>query len=526
MSPFEQKDSLVGHKNTLVTLVRGPIVFADGSLNNEAVPALGLAYIAGYLRMKGYKVEILDAIAEDLNKAYPLKKYPGFSCQGLSPDKVISKIPKHSNVIAFSGMFSGEWPVLRDLITQTRELFPEALLVAGGEHITALSEYCLHDCSAIDVCVRGEGENTFYELLKAYLTTGSFLEVPGIAYLNKEGEYQQNGIKTPRIHDIDKLPWPYWPEGYLEKFWKAGKSYGAATERDMPFMLSRGCPFQCTFCSNLLMWNTKYQFRNLDDVMAEIKHYIDRYSITSIQLYDLTAIIKKTWALEFCQRMIDEGFKIKWSLPAGTRSEALDHEVLPLLKKSDCNYLVYAPESGSLRTLKKIKKRVKLDRLTESVLEAKRQGLVVRINLIVGFPHETWWDVIQTLLYGVKMSFRGVDEVPLFVFSPYPGTEIFDELLKDGKVKLNDDYFFKLTSLNSAYFSTNVEVFCENVSGRLLGLVRSTFIMLNYAIGYFLYPKRILRTIRNINSEAEAATVLEHRLKDLFNRKKSTDSVT
>ena len=194
MPIFEQNDSLVGHKNALVTLVRGPIVYADGSLNNEAVPALGLAYIAGYLRMKGYKVEIIDAIAEDLNTVYPLKEYPGFSCQGLSPDKVISKIPKHSNVIAFSGMFSGEWPVLRDLVTQTRESFPEALLVAGGEHITALPEYCLHDCSALDVCVRGEGENTFYELLKAYLTTGSFLEVPGIAYLNKEGEYQQNGI--------------------------------------------------------------------------------------------------------------------------------------------------------------------------------------------------------------------------------------------------------------------------------------------------------------------------------------------
>ena len=78
----------------ITALVRGPIVCTDGALNNEAVPAFGLAYIAGYLRMKGYKVEILDAIAEDLNKTYPLKKYPGFSCQGLSPDKVISKIPK------------------------------------------------------------------------------------------------------------------------------------------------------------------------------------------------------------------------------------------------------------------------------------------------------------------------------------------------------------------------------------------------------------------------------------------------
>ena len=125
--------------NNHITLVRGPVVFTKGSINNEAVPQLGLAYISGYLRAKGYKTTLIDASAEGLGKISPLKEYPGYSCQGLSPSEVISRIPKQTRVIGFTSMFSGEWPVLRDLIIQTRESFPEALIVAGGEHITALT---------------------------------------------------------------------------------------------------------------------------------------------------------------------------------------------------------------------------------------------------------------------------------------------------------------------------------------------------------------------------------------------------
>ena len=507
---------VVGSKH--ITLVRGSVVFTNGSINNEAVPQLGLAYISGYLLAKGYKVTVIDSSAEGLGKISPLKEYPGYSYQGITHSDVISRIPKQTRIIGFTSMFSGEWPVLRDLIIQTRESFPEALIVAGGEHITAVTEYCLRDCPALDVCVRGEGEHTFYQLLEAYLGTGDFLDVPGIAYIKKEDQYQQNGNKPPRMKDV-KIPWPDWPEDYLEKFWRAGKSYGVATERDMPFMLSRGCPFQCTFCSSPQMWTTKYNFRDLDDVMKEIKYYIKRYDITALQMYDLTAIIKKQWAMEFCQRLIDEGIKLKWSLPDGTRSEALDKEVLIMMKKSNINYLVYAPESGSQRTLKKIKKRVKLKRLIESVIEAKRLGLTVRTNVIIGFPHETWWDIIQTILFQMRNAIRGVDDVTIYIFSPYPGTEIFDDLTRAGKVKLNDDYFLKLTSLNGDYFTTNLKTFNENISGRMLGVVRLVAVLINYAISYLLYPRRIIRTIRNIYS-TNAATVFEHRLKDFLNRRK------
>jgi len=112
------------------------------------------------------------------------------------------------------------------------------------------------------------------------------------------------------------------------------------------------------------MWTTLYKLRDVDDVIAEIKHYVAKYGITAVQLYDLTAIVKKSWTVEFCKRLIAENIQLRWSLPSGTRSEALDHETLGYLRQTGCNYLVYAPESGSPATLKRIKKRIQLPKVT------------------------------------------------------------------------------------------------------------------------------------------------------------------
>lgn len=306
----------------------------------------------------------------------------------------------------------------------------------------------------------------------------------------------------------------------MERFWASGKSYGVATERDMPIMASRGCPYQCTFCSNAHMWTTRYILRDVDDLIAEIKHYKQRYAITALQFYDLTAITKKRWTVEFCERLISEGIDLKWSLPSGTRSEALDADTLGLLKTTGCNYLVYAPESGSPETLEKIKKRIDKPKFTESVVEAKRQGLTLRTNLIIGFPHETRRHVFETIRYGLYLAIRGVDEVTINIFSPYPGTEIFGKLREEGKVELSDAYFLQLTSLNSDYTSLNPLTVNPVMGPRELATYRLGFMLLNYIVGYVLRPGRIVRTLRNIFSSEGTATVLEHRLRDVVQRRR------
>jgi len=122
--------------------------------------------VSAYARAHGYAPTIVDAIGEGLNRYWPLPAHPGYVCQGLPFDEVLERMPRDPDVIGFSAMFSGEWPVQRGLITAMRREFPKAVMVAGGEHITALPEYSLRDCPALDVCVRSEGEHTFYELLE------------------------------------------------------------------------------------------------------------------------------------------------------------------------------------------------------------------------------------------------------------------------------------------------------------------------------------------------------------------------
>lgn len=501
-----------------VALVRPPIVSTTRALNNEATPCIGFAYISGYLTAKGYGVQIVDGIAEGLNRLHPLDEFPGYQLQGLSLDEIIARIDKRATVIGFSTMFSGEWPVVRTLIKQVRRAFPDALFVAGGEHITALTEFSLRECPEIDVAVRGEGERAMYEICEAHAEGRDFSQVAGACYIDADGNYVSSA--TSRVRELDTMPWPTWAPGYMEKFWEAGKSYGVQSARDMPIMASRGCPYQCTFCSNPQMWTTRYILRSVDDLIAEIKSYVKRYDITALQFYDLTAITKKRWTLEFCQRLIDEKLDyLKWSLPSGTRSEALDAETLGMLKRTNCNYLVYAPESGSPETLELIKKRIDLGNLSASVLEAKRQGIVIRTNLIIGFPHETRRNVFETIRYGLYLAWRGADEVTINIFSPYPGTEIFADLVAKGKVKLSDEYFLALTSLNSDYTSVNPLTVNPNMSARELALYRIGFMLSNYILGYIRFPSRILRTIRNVFfSGDQAATVFEHRVKDALNK--------
>ena len=141
IKPLTKEAGVIKNMNSKVVLIRPPIVSKFGAINNEATPALAFAYISSYLHANGYESIMIDAIGEALSKTWPLTEYEGYQCHGLTFDEIIQKIPEQTEVIGFSGMFSGEWPVVRSLIKAIRLQFPNALLVVGGEHVTSLTEY-------------------------------------------------------------------------------------------------------------------------------------------------------------------------------------------------------------------------------------------------------------------------------------------------------------------------------------------------------------------------------------------------
>src|SRR5262249_30343830 len=156
----------------------------------------------------------------------------------------------------------------------------------------------------------------------------------------------------------------------------------------------------------------------------------------------------KDWAMRFCQLLLAENLQVTWQIPSGTRSEALDAEVLGLMVRSGCTNFTYAPESGDEDVLRRIKKRIHKDRMLDSMRAAVRAGCNVKANFILGFPDETRAAVLRTFGFLAQMAVAGVHDVSIAPLRPYPGSEIFRDLQAQGVIPtpLDDAYYRSLAS--------------------------------------------------------------------------------
>ena len=347
-----------------VTLVRPPLLVSRNTLQGPLTPPVGPAYLAGSILEAGQDVTIVDAVGEAPSRV--TAQFDGsMLATGLLLPEIVERIPEHTDLIGLSAMFSGEWPYIRTLIEQIKVRFPSVPIVGGGEHFTACPEVILESCPEVDFCALGEGEETIVDLLHQVSNGRSFQDVPGIVM--RDGVEIARTDPRSRIRGIDEISQPAWHLVPIANYLDQELGYGVNRGRSMPIVATRGCPYQCTFCSSPTMWTTRWLARRPELVIEEIHEYMNRYDATNIDFYDLTAIIKKEWISEFCGQVLDRGMKFTWQLPSGTRSEAIDEEVSQLLYESGCRNLSYAPESGSEERLKEIKKKVDLKRMIVSM---------------------------------------------------------------------------------------------------------------------------------------------------------------
>ena len=482
-----------------LVLLRTPMVVPKWGHTDSICPPLGLAYVAATLRKSGYEVRCVDAVGEA-----PLQRTVSenskFMYFGLTIKEILQHLSiREFNVLFVSLMFSHEWPMTKSIIKTIKKIYPDIILVCGGEHITACPEFCMEECPEIDICVFGEGEETSVDILKAIEKKESLSKVNGIVYRSEE-----KIIKNPtrsRISQLDTIPLPAWDLFPVENYLSNGLGYGVNPGRTMPMLISRGCPYQCTFCSSPKMWTTKCQARDPDCVIEEMQFYIDKYKATNFDFYDLTTIVRKDWIVKFCQKVIKKNWNISWQMPSGTRSEALDDETLGLMMLSGQKHISYAPESASKTTLTKIKKKIKIENMKKSIRSALSKGMSVKLNLMLGFPDETHKEVRETLAFVIHAAFMGVDDVYLASFAPYPGSELFDQLLKDKQIPtLDDDYFLNLTSYSDLLRSYS---YSKHVGHHMLTIYRVGGMITFYALSFIVRPKRIFRFFSNLINKKE-----------------------
>jgi radical SAM superfamily enzyme YgiQ (UPF0313 family) len=497
----------------LVTLIRPPVVVARWAHTTPTCPPIGLAYIAGSIIAAGHQVKVVDAIGEAHEQFVELTD-KRFLSHGLTTAEIVEKIDLMTEVIGISCMFSHEWPLTREIIHAVRERLPKALIIAGGEHITGMPIFSLDNCSSIDVGVLGEGEETLLELLAYRNQPNNFRNIKGLVI-----RQDNNCVLTetrPRIRSVNNIPEPAWDLFPLEIYLDNEYGFGVNRGRSLPVMATRGCPYQCTFCSNPTMWTTRWVARDPESVLNEIIRLSERYKIDNVDFYDLTAIVKKSWIIEFCNLIINGKFKFTWQLPSGTRSEAIDEEVSRLLYASGCRNMSYAPESGSDRVLKRIKKKIDLKEMKQSMKGAIKAGINCKANIILGFPGETHQEVFETLKFCIELGLLGLQDLSISPFSPYPGSELFNDLQKSGVIKeYSDEYFYSLAAYTDLSKTVSMS---ENISNGQLGFYRISGMFLFYSFSFLVRPWRLLFLLQNVFFSKRQESRLEMSLVDLKNR--------
>jgi radical SAM superfamily enzyme YgiQ (UPF0313 family) len=462
---------------------------------------------------------VIDATGEALDTVRPYTLRDDFVVQGLTIDAIIERIPEATTVVGIGCMFSSSWPITRLVAENVRARFTDALIVAGGEHITALPEFILGD-SPVDVAVLGEGEETFLALLDAWDTGQPLADVPGLAFRH-EGRVINTGL-SPRTRHIDSIPLPDWDSFPIEEYISRHQSNGPNLGRSMPILTTRGCPYRCTFCSNDNMWTTRYVQHSPKRVVDEMALYAHKYHVTNFDCQDLTAIVKRSWSIQLCKELIARGLNITWQMPTGTRSEVFDDEVVDLLYQSGCRLLSFAPESGSPEILRDVKKQIDLENLFKSIRRALRAGFKVSCFIVIGFPTERPDTLKVTMRLIRKFAVMGVHDITVSKFVPYPGSVMFRELLAEGKVQLNDEFFFSPMDL----YTKNSPSYADAVSLKFLYRTMLLMFFNFYIISFLLRPFRVIRVLwRAITTGVEETKYAKWFIYQFYSRRKWRQSL-
>ena len=420
-----------------ILLINPPQTFYPGSQWFCKYFPTGLASLAAVLEADGFSVAVLDTLMTGFERL----ERDDITQYGMAWQNIRRELEQRQpDILGMTSPFSAQIENAITLAALAKEVNPAIVTIIGGPAVSVRASELLQQSSAIDIAVIGEGEMTLLEIASLYQQhqLERLSSVAGIAYRTP------NDVRLtaprPFIKNLDDLPLPAYHlfdmEAYLNEqdaYLYAGRMGGHL--REIPMTTSRGCPYQCVFCSIHLHMGKPWRAHSANYVLEHIRHLIQRYGVQHIHFEDDNFTLNRQRTEQILDGIIANSFNVTWDTPNGVRADHLGRAMLQKMKLSGCQSLNIAIESGDQTVLDTIiGKRLQLADVLRSITHCSAVGIPVNAFFVVGFPGETLENMERSALFAEQIALLHGVVSWFFAATPLYGTRLYERCMEGGYI--------------------------------------------------------------------------------------------